>query len=375
MQYQSTVFSQLLKEIPRAGFERLARAHACGRRKRTLSAWGHLLTMVFAQLGGARGLREVELTLERQPGALPHLGLKRVRRSTLSDANATRPAALFEAVAAMLSGRLAASGPRREALRLIDATRIFAGRRIAQWAGGGVKLHVMLDAEQDRPVFFAVTPERINDIVAARTMPIEARATYVFDKGYYDFGFWARLHASGARFVTRLKKNSPTETLEEREPCGEDVLFDRLGRLSQRLAARRSNPLAAPVRLVGVRLDGGRVITLVSNDLEASATEIARLYKARWQVELFFKWIKQNLKIAHFLGASRNAVIIQIMAALIAYLLLRLALLRHRATITLQAFVRLMPHFVLTRRDLPELFSPPDPPDPGPALQIEIAYA
>ncbi len=375
MRYQSTVFGQLLKELPRGAFERLAQVHRQGRRKRCLSAWGHLVAMVLAQLGGARSLRDVERMLERQAGVFAHLDLRAVRRSTLADANARRPAELFEAVTALLSARLAARGLRREALRLIDATRIFAGRRVAEWAGGGVKLHVMLDAEQARPAFFAVTPERINDIVVGKAMPIEAGATYVFDKGYYDFGFWAQLQARGARFVTRLKKNSPTEPIEERVACGDGVLFDRVVRLAARLCGQRRNPLATPVRLVGVRLEGGRTITLLSNDLAAPASEIAKLYRTRWQIELFFKWIKQNLKIAHFFGASRNAVIIQIMAALIAYLLLKIALLRHRAKLNLQALARLMPAFVLARRELADLFKPPDPPNPPPQLQIELAYA
>lgn len=375
MRYQSTVFGQLLKELPRGAFERLALRHDGGRRKRRLPAWAHLVAMVFAQLGGSRSLREVERTLERQEGVFAHLDLTAVRRSTLADANAGRPAELFEAVAAMLSARLAARGLRREALRLIDATRIFAGRRVAEWAGGGVKLHVMLDAAQARPAFFAVSSERVSDIAVGKTMPIEAGATYVFDKGYYDFGFWARLQAGGARFVTRLKRNSPTELVEERAVCGEGVLFDRLVRLSGRLSGQRRNPLATPVRLVGVRLDGGRVITLLSNDLAAPAAEIAALYKARWQIEIFFKWIKQNLKIAHFLGASRNAVIIQIMAALIAYLLLKLALSRSAAALNLQALARLMPAFVLARRHLADLFKPPDPPHPSTQLKLQLRGA
>jgi hypothetical protein len=376
MRYQSTVFGQLLKELPRAAFERLAEVHGCGRRKRRLSPWAHLVAMVFAQLGGARSLRDVERTLERQGGAFAHLDLIAVRRATLADANAQRPAVLFEAIAAMLSARLAGRGLRREALRLIDATRIFAGRKVEEWAGGGIKLHVMLDAEQGRPAFFAVPSERVNDIMVGKTMPIEAGATYVFDKGYYDFSFWARLQAHKARFVTRLKKNSPTELVAERLACGEGVLFDRVARLSVRLSGQRRNPLATPVRLVGVRIEGGRAITLLSNDLEAPAADIAALYKARWQIEIFFKWLKQNLKIAHFFGTNRNAVVIQIMTALIAYLLLKLALLPGRAKLNLQALARLMPAFALVRRPLQALLKAPQaPPDPSPTLQMEFAYA
>lgn len=375
MRYQSTVFGQLLKEIPRGWFDRAAAAHRGGRAKRRLSPWGHLVSMVFAQLGGARSLRDVERMLERQQGAFAHLDLQTVRRATLADANATRSAGLFEAVAARLSGRLAGRGAKREALRLIDATHIFAGRRVEQWSGGGLKLHVVFDPVLERPTCFAVTPKRVNDITAAKLMPIEAGATYVFDKGYYDYGFWARLHRQGCRFVTRLKKHAAVRDCEERQVEGEGILFDRVVRLSERLAGQRNNPLTEPVRLIGVKIDTGREITVLSNDLTAPASEIAGLYKARWQVELFFKWIKQNLKIAHFFGTTRNAVTIQIMAALIAYLLLRIAQLRHRARLGLQAIARLMPAFVLDRAPLHLVLNDPPPSQPATARQMELTYA
>ena len=138
---------------------------------------------------------------------------------------------------------------------------------------------------------------------------------------------------------------------------------------------KQRNPLAIQLRLVIVKIEGGREITLLSNDLGATATEIAALYKARWQVELFFKWLKQNLRIGHFLGTSRNAVVIQIMAALIAYLLLRLGAHRHDAAISLQAFARLMPATLLVRRPIALLLKPPQHPPPPNPVQLEIAYA
>ena len=375
MRYQSTVFAQLLQAVPRGWFEREAARHRSGRAKRQLSPWGHVVTMVLAQLSGARSLRDLERIVERHPGVLPHLGLGPVRRSTLCDANARRPASLFEEVAGRLSATLSGKRGGKDALRLIDATRIFAGKSVEAWARGGVKLHMSFDPDATRPVWFAVTSERVNDITPAKTMPLEAGATYVFDKGYYDFAFWASLHAASCRFVTRLKKNSPTRLIEERNVQGDGVLFDRIVRLSERLSSQRRNPYADALRLVGVKIDTGREIVLVTNDLTAPATEIAALYKARWQVELFFKWIKQNLKIAHFLGSGRNAVTIQIMAALIAYLLLRIASLRNNATLSLQAIARLMPATLLTRRSIHHLLQPPPDPTPPNPAQLEIAYA
>jgi hypothetical protein len=370
------VFSQLLKAVPRGWFERTARHHHRGRAKRTLSSWGHLVTMIAAQLSGARSLRDLERMLERHPGVLSHLGLARVPRSTLADANATRPAVLFEAVAAKLCADFDGGKLGKEALRLIDATRIYAGKRVAAWANGGIKLHLSLDPQQQRPTWFAVTHGRVNDITPAKMMPIEGGATYVFDKGYYDFSFWAKLHAARCRFVTRLKSNSPTRLLQERNAKGEGILFDRVVRLSERLSSQRRNPFQAKVRLIGVRLDAGREITLLTNDLRASAVHIAALYKARWQVELFFKWIKQNLKLAHFFGDNRNAITIQIMAALIAYLLIHLASLRHGAALGLQACARLMPTLLFARRPLSEIFNRPNPPTPtNPQLSLLLAHA
>lgn len=377
MRYQSTVFGQLLKAVPRGWFEREAERHRAGRAKRVLSPWGHLVTMVLAQISGTRSLRDLERMLERHPGVLAHLGLDTVRRATLADANATRPAALFEAVARKLTTGIGGRGRRAEAVRLIDATRIFAGRKVEEWTGGGgVKLHVVYDPGAEHPTCFAVTPERVNDITAAKAMPIENGATYVFDKGYYDFAFWTRLDAASCRFVTRLKTNSPTHLIEDRLTQGGAILFDRIVTLSRRLSSQRRNPYSAPVRLVGVRIDSGRQLTLITNDLEAPAAEIADLYKTRWQIELFFKWIKQNLKLAHFLGTSRNAVTIQIMAALIGFLLLRIATIRHAAIIGLQAIARLMPTTLLSRRCITDLLKPPDPaPAPLHPAQFEIVYA
>jgi hypothetical protein len=379
MQYQSTVFAQLLKALPRGRFEQLARKHAAGRRKRELSAWGHFVAMVLAQACGVRSLRDLERLFERHSGIAAHLGLGQVKRSTLSDANRDRPAELFADVATLLAGLARTGRGKCEALHLIDATRIVAGKRIEAWAGSGaIKLHVMYEAHAAHPICFAVTSEHVNDITAAQAMPIEPGATYVFDKGYYHFAFWAKLDSLGCRFVTRLKKNSPTTVLAERMvTAGNNILFDRTVRLSQRLMSQRSNPIDRPVRMIAVRIDNGQVITLVSNDLDSAAEDIAALYKMRWQVELFFKWLKQNLKIAHFLGASHNAVSVQVISALIAFLLLRIAQIRAGAALSLQAIARLTQSMALARRPIEELFWPPPSPaksDP-PQLALSLRHA
>lgn len=163
-------------------------------------------------------------------------------------------------------------------------------------------------------------------------MPVEAGATYVFDLGFYDFGFWAALDGQGCRFVTRLKKNTPVTVVAERPvPEGGAIVRDRTVMLPQRLANGRRNPFAKAGRLVVVTIDTGKRLKLFTNDLESPAATIAELYKTRWRIELFFRWIKQNLRIQHFYGHSHNAVRLQIAAAIITYLLLKIV---HAATRT-----------------------------------------
>jgi len=205
-----------------------------------------------------------------------------------------------------------------------------------------------------------VTAANVNDITAAKEMPIEARATYVFDLGYYDYGWWARLDKAGCRIVTRLKANTPFAVVEERSvPAGSSVLSDRTGYLPQRLAASRRNPLSKLVREIQVVIETGKVLRIFTNDLEASAQEIADLYRRRWAIELFFRWVKQTLRIDHFFGTSETAVRIQITVALIAFLLLRLAHDANKIVKSPLAFARLIKTNLLQRRAISELLKPP----------------
>ncbi len=182
-------------------------------------------------------------------------------------------------------------------------------------------------------------------------MPIDPAATCVFDLGYYDYGWWAQLDAAGCRIVTRLKANAKLSNVVENAIAeGGCVLSDRIGLLPQRLAASRRNPFADPVREIRVRIETGKVLRILCNDLDAPADEIAALYKRRWRIELFFRWVKQTLKIKHFLGRSENAVRIQLAVALIAFVLLRLAHHAQKAVPGLLAFARLVRANLMLRR-------------------------
>jgi hypothetical protein len=265
-----------------------------------------------------------------------------------------------------------------DAVRLIDSTSLRLSSLSAGWATYsaevfGAKAHIVYDPLADRPVYFAVTPAKVNDITVAQVMPTEPGTTYVYDLGYYDYGWWAKLDDAGCRFVTRLKKNTPlTIVHESRVPANGNILSDRIGHLPQRLARSRRNPLQVPVRELRVMNETGKILRIVTNDLDAPAQEIADLYKQRWQIELFFRWVKQTLRIKHFLGTSENAVRIQIAVALIAFVLLRLAQAAQKAVPRPLDFARLVRSNLMHRRSLDRLLEPP-PPVPRNRNQLTLA--
>jgi len=369
MLHQNSVFHGLLKYMPWNSFERSVEKYGADDLSRTLSAKRHLVSLLFGQLSGATSLREIVTGLESHEARLYHLGAAPVKRSTLADANATRPWQIFGDVFAALLGQ-AHRGLRRataDAVRLIDSTGVRLSSLSADWATFsadvfGAKAHIVYDPQADRPVYFAVTPAKVNDITAAKAMPIEAGATYVYDLGYYDYGWWAELDDAGCRFVTRLKKNTALTVVHENGvPQDGNILSDRIGHLPQRLASSRHNPLQVPVREIRVVIETGKVLRIVTNDLDAPADEIADLYKQRWQIELFFRWVKQTLRIKHFLGTSENAVRIQIAVALIAFLLLRLAQAAQKTVHRPLDFARLVRSNLMHRRPINRLLEQPQP--------------
>jgi IS4 transposase len=266
-------------------------------------------------------------------GRLYHLGGKASARSTFADANRYRDPAVFSELFAYMLASADRKMRRdmKEVVRLIDSTGLHLAGVGCEWARFsadvcGAKAHVVFDPDLGRPVFHSVTAARVNDITAAKEMPIDAGATYVFDLGYYDYEWWARLHDAGCRIVTRFKTNTPLCDAKELPLTRNTrVLSDRIGFLPKRQAKSRKNPMQAPVREVVVATETGKKLRILSNDLDAPADEIADLYKRRWLIELFFRLMKQTLKIRRFIGRSRNAVRSQLAAALIAHLLLRLA--------------------------------------------------
>lgn len=367
MLHQNSVFHGLLKHVPWDRFDRLVEAHGGDDGVRRLSTKSQFVALLYGQFSGAVSLRETITGLESHAARLYHLGAGPVRRSTLSDANAQRPAEIFNELLAIMM-KQAHRGLRRklaETVYLIDSTSIKLNERSADWArfsAGvcGAKVHVVYDADADRPIYAAVGPANVNDITAARAMPIEPGATYVFDLGYYDYAWWAELDDAGCRIVTRFKSNTPLELVEELPVAsGSNILSDRIGFLPARQAASRRNPMQDAVREVQVTTDSGKVLRILSNDLDASAQEIADLYRRRWAIELFFRWIKQTLRITRFIGTSENAVRIQVAVALIAFLLLRLAQAVQEAISSSIVFSRLVRVNLMHRRPIDGLLQPP----------------
>ena len=294
MPHHNTVLRDILKLVPWHRFEALVDDHNADARVRRLPTKGQFVALLYGQLSGATGLREIVTGLSSHEARLYHLGGKPVRRSTLSDANALRPVAVFTGLLEIMM-KQAHRGLRRklaEATYLIDATSVRLNERSASWARFstgvcGAKVHVIYDADVDRPIYAAVSSANVNDITAAHQMPIEPGATYVFDLGYYDYAWWAELDAAGCRIVTRFKSNTPLDVVEELPVAnGSNILSDRIGFLPARQAKSRRNPMQDAVREVQVTTDTGKVLRILSNDLDATAEEIADLYRRRWAIEL-----------------------------------------------------------------------------------------
>jgi Transposase DDE domain/Domain of unknown function (DUF4372) len=383
MRHQNSVFHGLLKHVPWAEFDALVERHGADLRVRRLTTKSQFVALLYGQLAGATSLREIVSGLQSHAARLYHLGASPAQRSTLADANATRPSAVFGELFAQMVAR-AHRGLRRtiaETTYLIDSTGLRLSALCADWArfsAGvcGAKLHVIYDPDAARPIYAVVSAAKVNDITIAQAMPIEPGATYVYDLGYYDYGWWADLDAQGCRIVTRFKSNTPLAVVAELPvPQGGSILSDRIGHLPARQARSRKNPFQDPVREVRVKTETGTVLRILCNDLDASAEEIADLYKRRWAIELFFRWVKQTLRITRFLGTSENAIRIQIAVALIAFLLLRLAqTTQHRIESPL-AFARLVRANLMHRRPLDRLLELHSPPPDENQLILDLAHA
>jgi hypothetical protein len=383
VRHQNSVFHAIVKLIPWSVFDRLVEEHGADELVRKFKTRHQLIALLFGQLAGANSLRAIEATMASHRTRLYHVGGKVPARSTFADANRIRSPLVFSGLFAHMLG-MATRKVRhdmREAVRLIDSTSLHLAGIGTEWARFsaevcGAKAHIIYDPHLACPIYLVVTEAKVNDIVPAKQMPIEAGATYVFDLGYYDFGWWAELDAAGCRIVTRFKSNTPLCHAKEMpiEP-GSGVLSDRIGFLPARQANSRKNPMQAAVREIVVMTETGKMLRILSNDLDAPAQEIADLYKLRWQIELFFRLLKQTLKITHFIGRSENAVRIQIAVALIAFVLLHILQKMNKVKHGFLELVRLVRANLMHRKEVTRLRQcQPPPPLDSRQLQLDWSY-
>lgn len=329
---------ELMKGVPRGMFDRLVAKHQADKHNKGFGCWDQLVAMVYAQMSGTTSLRGLEARFNSQASHHYHLGVSKIHRSTLSEANSKRKPWVFQELACALMSKAERNLRRegQELLYLLDSTSItLKGHGFDHWTQGnrtchtqGLKLHMLYAAHTQTPVSHRFSAPNVNDIEEGRKLAIECGATYVFDKGYCDYSWWAQLHAQGARFVTRFKNNARLRVEQIRTIPGDVqdiILEDALVRLANpNPGGGRRNHYTETLRRIVIRRADRRPLTLATNDLVSPASEIGRYYQDRWQIELFFKWMKQHLRIRRFLGRSENAVRIQILCALIAYLLLAL---------------------------------------------------
>ena len=382
-----SLFSQILKLIPRTDFERLVKETGADYRSKGLSSWSQFVGMLFCQLGRAHSLREIEGGLKSCEGKLAHLGITVPVRSSLSYANGHRPWQLFEQVFYGLFETVAAKAQRTHTFRFknklvsLDSTVIDLCLSMYDWATyrrtkGAVKLHLVLDHDGYLPCFGLVTDGTVADVKAAWHIAFRPGTIVVDDRGYNDYRLFAEWTEAGIYFVTRMKDNARFEIIEDHAvPQHRHIVKDQIIRLTGPGAHRKCPHVLRRVEVI--REDTGTTLVFLTNHYGLGASTIAAIYKDRWQIELFFKALKQNLKIKTFVGTSANAVKIQIWTALIAMLLVRYLQRSSRFGWSLANLVALLRMNLFTHRDLMAWLDHPftTPPHQQDHPQTMLAFA
>jgi Transposase DDE domain/Domain of unknown function (DUF4372) len=382
-----SIFAQLLQFIPRLEFAAAVAEHNSERHARGFSSWTQCTAMLFCQLANARSLREITQGLAASEGKLRHLGVEKApSRSTLSYANQHRGWELYRTVFQKLLQRCTAEAAQRSKrkfrfknkLLLLDATMMPVCLSAFDWAlyqrnKGAVKLHMVLDHDGYLPKFAVISDGKTHEIEVARQMEFEPGTVLVFDRGYTDFQWWLKLSQRKVFFVTRLKDNADYGVVEERQvvPDG-GIVRDEVILLT---AIQEQGPVAQMRRIEIWVEEKNDTMVFITNHLKLAASTIAAIYRDRWQIELFFKAIKQSLRIKTFVGTSPNAVMIQIWTALIAMLLLRYLQLRSTYGWSLSNLVALLRQQLFVYRDLMTWLNQPFQPPPELTEQLLLSFA
>jgi len=364
MAHCNTIFAQILKLVPRHEFETLAKQYHTGRSFRTASRWSQFVTLAMGQLSGRNSLRDIVDNLTAQMHRLYHLGSARLSRSNLSRINEDKPYTLYEALFGKLlsrcQGRTPGHGFRfKNPLYSLDASTIDLCLSVFPWADfrttkGAIKLHVGLNHDGYLPEFVTITQGKTADVTVGRTLKFPKGSIVAIDRGYNDYAWYKQLTERGIFFVTRLKSNAIYRVVERHPVLAEKGLTcDQTIEFTGQQTAKK-----CPVQLrrIGYRdPETGKHYVFLTNNFKLAAKTIADIYKARWQVELFFKWIKQNLKIKSFLGTSKNAVMTQIWIALCVYLLLAFLKFQSKLDKSMQQMLRLLQLNLFEKRELTAL--------------------
>jgi putative transposase len=337
----------------------------------------------LAQLSGRSSLRDIVSNVSAQAAKLYHLGIRPITRSSLARLNEQQPHELYEALFHKLLSRCQGQAPRhgfrfKNKLVSLDASTIDLCLSVFPWAKfrrtkGAVKLHVGLDHDGLLPSFVALTEGKTHDVTIGRTLTLPAESIVVVDRGYTDYAWFKALADKGIFFVIRQKKNARYRVVERRAvPKGKGLLCDQ----TIQITGTKAKPCPIPLRRIAYRdAETGQRYVFLTNNFRLAARTIADIYKARWQVELFFKFIKQNLKIKTFIGTSKNAVMTQVWIAMCAYLLLAWIKFSSQIELSMQQMLRLLQLNLFDRRDLIQLLKGDPPEPPGNPMQTRLSFA
>lgn len=379
-----SIFSQLLQLFSRADFQLAVKETKAERHARGFTCWGQFVAMLFCQLGRAHSLREITGGLRSCEGKLKHLGITAPAHSTLAYANEHRPWELYPKVFSQLYQRCSQQFAGKKKFRFknkllsLDSSIIDLSVTLFDWAKfrrtkGAIKLHLLLDHDGYLPYFALITEGKRSDGKIARGLEFAPGTLLVYDRGYNDYALFGQWTAQGVFFVTRMKDNARYEVVGERDvPQNRHILKDELIQLTGPQAEEKC---PYPLRRIEVYVpETDEILVFLTNHLDWGATTIAAIYKDRWQIEIFFKILKQNLKIKTFVGTSPNAVKIQIWTALIAILILRYLQLLSRYRWSLSNLVALLRMNLFTHRDLWSWLNKPFDTPPVPYEPEQLAF-
>ena len=382
MSHHNTAFHQLLQPISRHEFESLAKEHHKGQKLRSASRWDQFIGLSMSQLSCRQSLRDIESNLLSQQNKLYHLGAKPIARTTLARLNEQQPYELYQAMFYKLLSRCTTGVTKhkfrfKNPLYSLDASVIDLSLKIFPWAKchqtkAAVKLHVGLNNASLIPEFVALSDGKESDLVKGRQFKFPKGSIVAFDKGYVDYGWYGSLTKQEVSFVTRIRPKAVYSILEENPvPSNNQVVYDQIIQLDSAHAIKQGAP---KLRLVGYDCpETHRHYRFLTNNFKLAASTIAAIYKDRWQVELFFKAIKQNLKIKAFLGTSRNAILTQIWIAMISYLLLAYVQHGARKGWSVQRVLRVIQVNLYEKKPLFELLNPSPPNQRKSDPQMRIA--